>query len=744
MAFELKRFGLDQRIVDILIDHKITELREIQKKALRLGLLKGRKLLIVAPSGSGKTLIGEIAAVDRILKQGTKSVFLVPLKAIANEKYAEFTEKYSKLGISIALRTGDIKDERLDVLKFDLIISTYERFDSLLRTVVEKEENWLGTVGTIVIDEIHILNDYYRGPRLEGLINRLQLYASDTQIIALSATIANPEELALWLNCNLVKSDHRPVPLAYEIVATADKIITINKYVIETLKQNGQVLVFAKTRKEAQALARGLTTVLLEHKLLDSDARVKLNNIFKNVEMTQRAKLDRSLISALRFGVAYHHAGLALSTRKLVEDNFRDHLIKVVCCTTTLAAGVNLPAMTVIVKDCQVITTDPNLIVGDDSLYWRNQLEPNLLHQILGRAGRPGYDDVGIGIILTPTNVDKNRIEQYYFHRHNGTLYPKYTNVKSKLNQREELKEQVLVRIREKKAMTARQILDDFQGSLLWHQIQYEDPSKPIDQLIEIGAISIQKTIEELSDAEIRKKARAIPDGAVQITKVDEKILQGIVSSNISHTCALFRDFPSCTCREFKFRETTGQITLCRHLIKLIEVGLKHYPSLTNDLACLSLQKEFIMDSLVKGNMVRLRGDEYVLTPLGDLIVTAYIKPQTAPVIRAHLARMTSIAEVLEAIRGIYTVEMHKYVDSDFAQIMSYVIERPPGEDIMPRILETSEKYFKGQGDIEEFISFTKWILSAIKKFGELYEVENAVYYAEEIERLLEIPREEE
>ena len=380
MSFILGRFGLNKRIIDIIEDKKITDLRVIQKKALMNGLLKGNNIFIAAPSASGKTFIGEIAALQNILNNKKKSIFLVPLRALANEKYNDFITDYLKLGINISISTGDFDVIPKELEHADLIICTYERFDSLIRDGVK----WLNDIGTVVVDEIHIINDYNRGPRLENLLARLKQKLPDIQLIALSATIANPEELADWLGCELIRYEQRPIPLKYIIHISIDKLEDIKQALINTVQSKGQILVFTRTRKEAQFITSELVRTMVDNHLLDANCQVDLKQLVKNQEITTLAKLDRKLINTMKFGVAYHHAGLSLRTRKLVETTFRKRLIKAIICTTTLAQGLNLPAQLVLIKDVQVITRDPNLIVADKNIWWKNQLDRNLFHQILG------------------------------------------------------------------------------------------------------------------------------------------------------------------------------------------------------------------------------------------------------------------------------------------------------------------------------------------------------------------------
>ncbi|MFW9880561.1 MAG: DEAD/DEAH box helicase, partial [Candidatus Thorarchaeota archaeon] len=241
-----------------MFEVKIFSLRDIQKKAIKQGLFFRKSFLVCAPSGSGKTLIGEICAINNVFQKFGKSVYLVPYKALATEKYTHFKKSYSRFGIKIELSIGDydIDDSKLE--KADLIVTTYEKCDSILRNFHEKE--WISDISTIIIDEIHIIGESDRGPRLESLIVRLNEFLHNPQIIGLSATISNPEFFNSWLSSlgnytTLVKSDDRPVPLHYKIEVTQNKDATIKRLIKSTLEKDGQVLIFVNRRKAAQKVA---------------------------------------------------------------------------------------------------------------------------------------------------------------------------------------------------------------------------------------------------------------------------------------------------------------------------------------------------------------------------------------------------------------------------------------------------------------------------------------------------------
>jgi helicase len=186
--------------------NKFPNLTPIQKKAVAAGLLEDKPLLICAPTASGKTLVATMS-IANVLGKG-KAIYLVPLKALANEKYKEYVNLLEKTEYKAIMSIGDIDSESSYLAKYDLLILTTEKLDSLLRHRV----SWLAEVKTVIVDEIHLLNDTSRGPTLEIILTLLKTLIKP-QIIGLSATIGNPQQLADWLGAELVKDDWRPVEL---------------------------------------------------------------------------------------------------------------------------------------------------------------------------------------------------------------------------------------------------------------------------------------------------------------------------------------------------------------------------------------------------------------------------------------------------------------------------------------------------------------------------------------------------
>jgi helicase len=207
MELKLIKNKIPEKLYTIL-EKEITELRPAQEKAIKKGLLERKSLLVCTPTASGKTLIAELAALKSIIEGNGKAIYIVPLKALASEKYKDFRKRYEGIA-KVALSIGDIDSADSYLVDYDLIITTSEKLDSLIR----HHAPWLSLISTIIIDEVHLLNDPGRGPTLEIIITILRQLLKKSQIIALSATIGNPEELANWLDANLVIDNWRPVEL---------------------------------------------------------------------------------------------------------------------------------------------------------------------------------------------------------------------------------------------------------------------------------------------------------------------------------------------------------------------------------------------------------------------------------------------------------------------------------------------------------------------------------------------------
>ncbi|MCD6369775.1 MAG: DEAD/DEAH box helicase [Thermoproteales archaeon] len=323
-------------------------------------MLKGENLVVCAPTASGKTLIAEIAILKQVLERNVKALYLTPLRALASEKFEELSFYSNYIGLKVALTTGDYDSSDPWLEKYDIIITTNEKADSLLR----HKATWLESIGIVVSDEIHLLNEPRRGPTLEIVLSKFLDLSStkDIQILALSATIGNSAEIADWLNAKLVVSEWRPVELiegvyidgkihysnglTREIPSLGNPIIDLT---VDCLREGGEILIFANTRQRAVSLAKRI--MYPAKKFLTREDASTLAKAAKDLLKSERNYLTEALASCLINGVAFHHAGLSHTSRRLIEKLFRQRIIKAVVATPTLAAGVNLPARRVVISD---------------------------------------------------------------------------------------------------------------------------------------------------------------------------------------------------------------------------------------------------------------------------------------------------------------------------------------------------------------------------------------------------------
>lgn len=203
---ELKE-RIPEKIKALLEKKGHENLRPSQIKSIKAGLFEDKNLLVCTPTASGKTLVAELAALNGILHDKGKAIYVVPLRALASEKYKQFKQDYPQIKVGISSGEKDSNDSYLE--RYDLIVMTSEKLDSLLR----HHTPWIRHVKTIIFDEIHLLNDQTRGPTLEVVITILRKLLPHMQIIGLSATIGNPKELAAWLQAELVEDKWRPITL---------------------------------------------------------------------------------------------------------------------------------------------------------------------------------------------------------------------------------------------------------------------------------------------------------------------------------------------------------------------------------------------------------------------------------------------------------------------------------------------------------------------------------------------------
>ncbi|XP_051026477.1 probable ATP-dependent DNA helicase HFM1 isoform X2 [Acomys russatus] len=396
----------------------------IQSKAFDDLLYTDRNFVICAPTGSGKTVVFELA-ITRLLMEvplpwsNMKIVYMAPIKALCSQRFDDWKEKFGPLGLNCKELTGDtVMDDLFEIQHANIIMTTPEKWDSLTRRL--RDNSFIQLVRLFLIDEVHVIKDEHRGPTLEVVVSRMKTVHSSSRavrravpapvrFVAVSATIPNAEDVAEWLSdgerpavCLKMDESHRPVKLQKVVLGFPcgsnqtefkfDLALNYKVYsVIRTYSDQKPTLVFCATRKGVQQAASVLVNdakfmVTVEQKL----------RLQKSAYSIRDSKLKDILVR----GVAYHHAGMELSDRKLVEGLFTAGDLPVLFTTSTLAMGVNLPAHLVVIKSTMHYAGG----------MFEEYSETDIL-QMIGRAGRPQFDTTATAVIMTRLSTREKYVQ---------------------------------------------------------------------------------------------------------------------------------------------------------------------------------------------------------------------------------------------------------------------------------------------------------------------------------------------
>ncbi|MDX1745169.1 MAG: DEAD/DEAH box helicase, partial [Halobacteriales archaeon] len=382
------------------------EFNRMQREAVPALLESDDNVVASAPTASGKTALAELA-ICRTLRAGGTALFIAPLRALTNEKEREWG-RFEDLGYSVYVVTGERELNPRRAARADVLVMTPEKADSATRKHDSRRYGFVTDVDLVIIDEVHLLDSDSRGSVLEVTVSRFRRLC-DPRIVALSATMPNVEDVAAWLDAPpdatfQFGDDYRPVPLHADVKtysrgenAFADKYRRLYRAIDLAephLREDGQALVFVASRQDTVQAAKKARDVLAERDVpIGARGDYDLHNAARQLS---NDPLRQSVVD----GVAFHHAGLSADDKNRVESWFRDGTVDLLFSTSTLAWGVNLPARCVVIRDTKL----------HDPLEGEVDMSPIDVLQMLGRAGRPGYDDVGYGWVVTaPNEADRYR-----------------------------------------------------------------------------------------------------------------------------------------------------------------------------------------------------------------------------------------------------------------------------------------------------------------------------------------------
>jgi replicative superfamily II helicase len=384
----------------------------MQREALPALVEGDENVVASAPTASGKTALAELA-ICRTLKEGGTALFIAPMRALTNEKEGEW-ERFEALGYSVYVVTGERDLNPRRARRADILVMTPEKADSATRKHDSRRYDFVTDIDCCVIDEVHLLDSDRRGSVLEVTISRLRRLC-DPRIVALSATMPNIEDVADWLDAGpettfAFGEEYRPVDLHADVKtyshgenSFADKYRRLYRALDLAephIREDGQALVFVASRQDTVQAAKKARDELVER-----DIPVGARGDYDFHTETQKLENNTLRQSALD-GVGFHHAGLSKNDRDLIEGWFKEGQLELLFSTSTLAWGVNLPARCVVIRDTKY----------HDPLEGEVDMSPLDVLQMLGRAGRPGYDDVGYGWVI----CDRSEADRYRRLLHEG------------------------------------------------------------------------------------------------------------------------------------------------------------------------------------------------------------------------------------------------------------------------------------------------------------------------------------
>ena len=405
---ELARWGLPPGVLSRYHQAGITHMFTWQAECLSLnGVLSGKNLVYCAPTSAGKTLVAELLLLKRVLETKQKVLFILPFVSVAGEKTSYLEGILQGTGLKVGGFFGS-KGPPGGISKVDVAVCTIEKGNSIVNRMMEKGE--LGEIGCVVVDEVHMVGDSSRGYLLELLLTKLLYHSrqensssSSLQIVGMSATLPNLDLLSRWLDAALYTTDFRPVPLT-QLVKIGNIVHDLTGKPVrqlpslphehitflcqEVLQSGHNVLIFCSTKAWTEKLCDLIAGTLLNKTpaldqtlVLNAEGLKEISQQLSRLPMT----VDPVLARCVRRGIAYHHAGLTIQEREVVEAGFRRGVIRVLIATSTLSAGVNLPARRVIIRSPK---------------FGPSYMSPLVYQQMSGRAGRMGVDEAGDCVLI--------------------------------------------------------------------------------------------------------------------------------------------------------------------------------------------------------------------------------------------------------------------------------------------------------------------------------------------------------
>ncbi|CAG9863608.1 unnamed protein product [Phyllotreta striolata] len=557
---KLSTWDLPESILRKYESKNLTTMFPWQVECLSLpGVLEGKNLVYSAPTSAGKTLVAELIAIKTIIERKKKVIFILPFVSIVREKMFYFQNLLEGIGIRVDGFMGSYHPPG-GFKSLQLAICTIEKANSLINRLME--ENQLSDIGAVLIDEMHLLGDSSRGYLLELLLTKLRYVSKkddlQIQLIGMSATLPNLKEVANWLDAALYTTDYRPVPLKEQALVCGEiydnnlkplrklEILpelgkdsdNVLQLCLETIKMSCSVLIFCPTKTWCESLALQIAKGFMNLGSSGSWSELLRSQLDRNliVELLEQLKncpvgLDEVLLKTASFGVAFHHAGLTMDERDILEGAFRNGALRVIVATSTLSSGVNLPARRVIIRT---------------PMFHGKPLDPLVYRQMIGRAGRMGRDSEGESFVIGQKS-DLPKIK--------NLMTTELNPVKSCLEKGGKLNRAILEVIASGVASTPEDVKLFTENTLLASGC-FDDLINPVDEALDFLQANEFVRLQELDKGHEKYQPTALgkaclsssiaPDEGLSLFKELEKARQCIVLETELHLIYLVTPYNAC------------------------------------------------------------------------------------------------------------------------------------------------------------------------------------------------------
>ncbi|MEM2109532.1 MAG: DEAD/DEAH box helicase [Candidatus Odinarchaeota archaeon] len=688
--------GVDARLIRRLIEIGVEGLTDIQELAVKKGLFRRKNIFICAPASSGKTLLSYITVLAMALREPkSKAVILLPLRSQADEVNMYLNRVYAVLGLNI-IRLSDKSQARL--ADSNIIIGTFKEMDEALLV----NYSWLSDLSLIVVDEFQLLGQHEKGGLLENLILILIERFKETQFIYLSDIIGNAFEISEWLGAELAQTYSHLIPVRYSILLDKKDNSVLYSIVEETVKTNGQIIVFTENLEQVIELCgefkKHFKSLIGEGQV--NEVKIKLDILRERGENTYTREY---LSYFLKYGIGFHTPGLSPLEKLIVEELFNSKILKVVVSTPEIGAAVNMHPRVIVFKNTQYKTGLENREPAEPRF-----LNPNIIHNIFGRAGNYKYDKEAYGIILVYDEKIKEFVEKRFFKKNiRGELLPRYDYLKSMLLNNNYIEYMLTYLATQYDKMGKSQLTELFEKSLYYRQASL-DEKKRVSEYFNI--IEADKAVRNRTDYSTRMNAMKTSFSMLSDINCDENRVEASIISPTSlrkHKLYIFGNgYMSCDCEYWRFK-ASREGKLCKHLAALILIaGEGKISRQASDIVLKALNPRSLILDLALKNYIRISEDAITPTDKGRLCAYTSIPPSL----------LTSLITILESKIDDKT----KFLKCLIEVIRNSLVELPYSSsksqsalEYLTGVIEENPAGFE-PGDFKKLLNYIEWVFNSL------------------------------